>query len=47
MLVGELGNRKFTANAAAHAGLNVDVVASVYTTAGLLDALDAYYAGRR
>jgi uroporphyrinogen III methyltransferase / synthase len=36
-----------TANAAAHAGLNVDVVASVYTTAGLLDALDAYYAGRR
>ena len=35
-----------TANAAAQAGLNVDVVAPVHTTAGLLDALEIYYATR-
>lgn len=35
-----------TANAAAQAGLNVDVVAPVHTTAGLLDALETYYAIR-
>lgn len=33
-----------TANAAAQAGLNVDVVAPVHTTAGLLDALEIHYA---
>jgi uroporphyrinogen-III synthase len=33
-----------TANAAAQAGFNVDVVAPVHTTAGLLDALEIYYA---
>ncbi len=33
-----------TANAAVQAGLNVDVVAPVHTTAGLLDALEIYYA---
>ncbi|HLY03986.1 MAG TPA: uroporphyrinogen-III C-methyltransferase [Candidatus Cybelea sp.] len=33
-----------TANAAAQAGLSVDVVAPVHTTAGLLDALEIYYA---
>ncbi len=33
-----------TANAATQAGLNVDVVAPVHTTAGLLDALEIYYA---
>jgi uroporphyrinogen III methyltransferase/synthase len=36
-----------TANAAAQAGLNVDVVAPVHTTAGLLDALEIYYATNR
>ncbi|MGB8150300.1 MAG: uroporphyrinogen-III C-methyltransferase [Candidatus Cybelea sp.] len=36
-----------TANAAAQAGLNVDVVAPVHTTAGLLDALEIYYATSR
>jgi uroporphyrinogen III methyltransferase/synthase len=35
-----------TANAAAQAGLKVDVVAPVHTTAGLLDALEIYYATR-
>ncbi len=35
-----------TASAAARAGLTVDVVAPVYTTAGLLDALNAYFATR-
>jgi uroporphyrinogen III methyltransferase/synthase len=35
-----------TANAAAQAGLTVDVVAPVYTTIGLLDAVEAYYAAR-
>ncbi len=33
-----------TANAASEAGLHVDVVASRFTTAGLLDALDAFFA---
>jgi uroporphyrinogen III methyltransferase/synthase len=33
-----------TANAAAQAGINVDVVAPVHTTAGLLDALEIHYA---
>jgi uroporphyrinogen III methyltransferase/synthase len=33
-----------TADAAAQAGLNVDVVAPVYTTAGLLAALERFYA---
>jgi uroporphyrinogen III methyltransferase/synthase len=33
-----------TASAAAQAGLNVDVVAPVHTTAGLLDALELHYA---
>ncbi|HEY6325024.1 MAG TPA: uroporphyrinogen-III C-methyltransferase [Candidatus Cybelea sp.] len=33
-----------TAEAARGAGLNVEVVASVYTTAGILDALAAYFA---
>ena len=36
-----------TASAAAQAGLNVDVVAPVHTTAGLLDALEIYYATSR
>jgi uroporphyrinogen III methyltransferase / synthase len=35
-----------TASAAAQAGLHVDVVAPVHTTAGLLDALELYYATR-
>jgi uroporphyrinogen III methyltransferase/synthase len=35
-----------TANAAAQAGLTIDVVAPVHTTAGLLDALETYYATR-
>jgi uroporphyrinogen III methyltransferase/synthase len=35
-----------TANAAAQAGLNVDVVAPVHTSAGLLDALEIYFATR-
>jgi uroporphyrinogen III methyltransferase/synthase len=35
-----------TASAAAEAGLNIDVVASVHTTAGLLDALEIHYAAR-
>jgi uroporphyrinogen III methyltransferase/synthase len=33
-----------TARAATDAGLQVDLVASTYTTAGLLDALEAYFA---
>jgi uroporphyrinogen-III synthase len=33
-----------TADAAREIGLPVDVVASVYTTAGLLDALEAHFA---
>jgi len=33
-----------TAAAASAAGLHVDVVASVYTTTGILDALEAYFA---
>ncbi|HEY2553740.1 MAG TPA: uroporphyrinogen-III synthase, partial [Candidatus Cybelea sp.] len=33
-----------TANAAAQAGLKVDVVAAVFTTEGLLDALESYFA---
>jgi uroporphyrinogen III methyltransferase/synthase len=33
-----------TAEAAAQAGLSVDVVATVFTTEGLLDALESYYA---
>jgi uroporphyrinogen III methyltransferase/synthase len=33
-----------TAGAAANAGMTVDVVATVYTTAGLLDAIETYYA---
>jgi uroporphyrinogen III methyltransferase / synthase len=33
-----------TAQAAVDAGLNVDVMASSYTTAGLLDAIDAHFA---
>ena len=36
-----------TASAAAQAGLNVDVVAPVHTTVGLLDALEIYYATSR
>ncbi len=36
-----------TAAAATAAGLQVNVVAQVYTTVGLLDALEAYYAARR
>jgi uroporphyrinogen III methyltransferase/synthase len=36
-----------TASAAAQAGLNVDVVAPVHTTAGLLDALEIHYATSR
>jgi uroporphyrinogen III methyltransferase/synthase len=36
-----------TASAAAQAGLNVDVVAPVHTTVGLLDALEIYYAKSR
>jgi len=36
-----------TASAAAQAGLNVDVVAPVHTTVGLLDALEIYYATNR
>ncbi len=36
-----------TARAAADAGLSVDVVAQRFTTGGLLDALDRYFAGRR
>src|SRR5580658_25880 len=36
-----------TASAAAQAGLNVDVVAPVHTTLGLLDALEIYYATSR
>jgi uroporphyrinogen III methyltransferase/synthase len=36
-----------TASAAAQAGLKVDVVAPVHTTAGLLDALEVYYATSR
>ncbi len=35
-----------TANAAAQAGLKVDVLAPVHTTAGLLDALEIHYATR-
>ena len=35
-----------TAQAAAEAGLTVDVVATVYTTAGLLDALEAHFAAK-
>ena len=35
-----------TANAAAQAGLTVDVVAPVHTTAGLLDALEISFATR-
>jgi uroporphyrinogen III methyltransferase/synthase len=35
-----------TANAAAQAGLNVDLVAPVHTTVGLLDALEIHYATR-
>jgi uroporphyrinogen-III synthase len=35
-----------TARAATDAGLQVDLVASTYTTAGLLDALEAYFATR-
>ncbi|HEX3369918.1 MAG TPA: uroporphyrinogen-III C-methyltransferase [Candidatus Cybelea sp.] len=33
-----------TANAAAQAGLKVDVVAAVFTTEGLLDSLESYFA---
>jgi uroporphyrinogen-III synthase len=33
-----------TAQAAREIGLDVDVVAQVYTTAGLVDALGAYFA---
>jgi uroporphyrinogen III methyltransferase/synthase len=36
-----------TAEAATVAGLRVDVVAGVYTTAGILDALEAYFARPR
>jgi len=36
-----------TAQAATAAGLRVDVVASAYTTAGILDALEAYFAQPR
>jgi uroporphyrinogen III methyltransferase / synthase len=36
-----------TAEAARAAGLNVDVVASVYTTAGILEALEAYFARKK
>ncbi len=35
-----------TAQTAAEAGLTVDVVATVYTTAGLLDALEAHFAAK-
>ena len=36
-----------TAEAASLAGLRVDVVASVYTTSGILDALEAHFARSR
>lgn len=36
-----------TAEAASAAGLRVDVVATVYTTAGILEALEAYFARTR
>ena len=36
-----------TARAATDAGLTVDVVATVFTTAGVLDALQAYFAAKK
>ena len=35
-----------TADAAHETGLHVDVIAAVYTTRGLLDALETYFASR-
>lgn len=36
-----------TAQSATEAGLAVDVIATVYTTAGLIDALEAYFAAKK